>query len=67
MDAPIAKAPPDLGDIDDGGGERCRLLIRHRWMAVAVTGEPHKTTGAALGQIKPLDDLPNGLALDLWG
>jgi hypothetical protein len=36
-------------------------------MAVAVTGEPHKTTGAALGQIKPLDDLPNGLALDLWG
>ena len=67
MNAPIAKAPPDLGNVDDGRRECRRLLIWHGWMAVAVAGEPHKTTGAALGQIELLDDLPNRLALDLWG
>jgi hypothetical protein len=36
-------------------------------MAVTIAGEPHKATGAALGQIEPLDDLPDGLAFDLWG
>ena len=67
MDTPIAKAPPDLSNVDDGRGKCSRLLIGHGWMAVAVTREPHKTTGAALGQIELHDDLPYGLALDLWG
>ena len=45
----------------------CGLLVRHRWMAVTVSGEPHKTARAALGQIELLDHLSDGFALDLWG
>jgi len=67
VDAPIPESPPRLGDVDDGGGERSRLLIRHRRVPVTIAGEPHKPTGVAFGQIEPLDDLPDGLALDLWG
>ena len=40
MDAPVAKSPPDLGDVDDRRGERPGLLIRLGRMTVTVSGEP---------------------------
>ena len=67
MDAPIAEAPPYQGDFDDGGVQLLGLPVGNGRMAVAIAGEPHKATGAALGQIEALDHLPDGLALDLWG
>lgn len=67
MNAPIAKASPHLCNIDDRGTELHRLLIRRRRVTVTTAGEPHKTARSALGQIKPLDDLPDSFTPDLWG
>ena len=67
MDAPVAKASPHLRNIDDRGTEHHSLLIRRRRIAVTASGEPHKTARSALGQIKSLDDLPDGFTSDLWG
>ena len=67
VDAPVAEAPARMGDLDDPPGQLARGGIRLGWMAIAVTGEPHKTTRSALGQVVFFDHLANRLALDLWG
>jgi hypothetical protein len=67
MDAPVAKASSHLRNIDDRGTKRHRLLVRRRRVTVTAAGEPHKTARSALGQIEPLDDLPDGFTPDLRG
>jgi len=67
MDAPVAKTSPHLRNIDDRRTKRRRLLVRFRRVTVTAAGEPHKTARSALGQIEPLDDLPDGFTPDLRG
>jgi len=43
------------------------MRVRQRGIAVTVSGEPHKTTGVTLGEIEPLDHLPDRVPFDLWG
>jgi hypothetical protein len=37
------------------------------WMAITVSALPHKTAGAALGQMVNIHHLPDRHALGLWG
>jgi hypothetical protein len=67
VDAAVAEAAPQVCDLGDPGGQFPVQLAGRRRVAVRVTGEPHKTTGAPLGQIVLLDHLPDGGALGLWG
>jgi len=54
-------------DLDDLAAELFRHVIGLKWMAVAVTGEPHKPAGAPLAQIALLDHGGDGHAFGLWG
>jgi len=65
--APVAKAPAHVRDLDDPTGQLARGGIGLGRMAVAVAGEPHKTARAALGQVVFFDHPADRLALDLWG
>ena len=67
MNTPILKASAGLGDLHDLGAEFQGCLIRLGRVAVAVTGEPHKTARPALRQMMLGNHLSDGLALDLWG
>ena len=67
VDAPVAKAPAHLGDLDDPIGQLARGGIQLGRVTVAVAGEPHKATRAALGQVVFVDHLGDRLALGLWG
>ena len=67
VDAPIAEAPAHVRDLDDPAGQLARGGISLGRVAVAVAGEPHKTTRAALGQVVLADHPGDRLALDLWG
>ncbi|MEI2744295.1 MAG: hypothetical protein V9G22_01690 [Ottowia sp.] len=63
----VAKAPAHLGDLDDPIGQLARGGIQLGRVTVAVAGEPHKATRAALGQVVFVDHLGDRLALGLWG
>jgi hypothetical protein len=67
VNAPVAEAPAHLGDLDNPAGQLARGGIWLGWMAVAVSGEPHKATCAAFGQVVFFDHPGDRLALDLWG
>jgi hypothetical protein len=36
-------------------------------MSIAVAGEPHKSAGAAFGEVELLDQLADRFTFDLWG
>lgn len=67
VDAPIAKGPAGMCDLDDLAADLFRHGIGLGWMAVAVTGEPHKPAGAPLAQIALLDHGRDGGPLGLRG
>jgi len=67
MHPSVTKAATLMGNIDDARSQRLRLLTVHGRVAKAVSAEPHKSAGAALGEFKLLHHLADGLALDLWG
>jgi hypothetical protein len=67
MDTPVAKPSPHQSDFNDRCAQVLSLLIQNGWMAVTVSGKPHKTTRMAFGQIELLNHLPDSFTLDLWG
>ena len=67
VNAPVAKAPARLGNLDDLAREIFGHLVSLGWVAVTVAGEPHKAAGAALGQMVFHDHLADRFAFDLWG
>ena len=47
--------------------ELLRRIVHLWWVAVAVAGEPHKTTSAALRQVMLAHQFADRFALGLWG
>ncbi len=66
VDAPVAESSADLGDLDDLACEILGHRVGLRCMAIAAAGEPHKATGAALGQMVLAHQLADRFALGLW-
>jgi hypothetical protein len=56
-----------MGDLDDLRLQRLGLGTGHRCVAIAVSAQPHKPAGAPLGHLMLVDQLPDGIPLDLWG
>jgi hypothetical protein len=67
VDAPVAEAPSHMRDLDDLAGELLHCCVHLRWVAVAVAGEPHKTTRATLGQMLLAEQPVDRPVLGLWG
>jgi hypothetical protein len=67
MDAPIAKPPPGMRQIDDSDLQRFVLRRLGNQPPQRRSGEPHKPTGATLGDRKPLPHLRHRLSFGLWG
>jgi hypothetical protein len=69
VDAPIAEAPPRLGDVDDLAALSASGLLDPATGGIggSCLGRAPQAAGVALGKIELLDHLADGLALGLWG
>jgi hypothetical protein len=56
-----------MRNINDAASQGLCLLTGHGWVAKTVSAQPHKSAGAALGELKLLNHLADRLTLDLWG
>jgi hypothetical protein len=56
-----------MGDLDDASGQLARGSIGFERVAIAVSGELHKTTRSTLGQVVFVNHPGDRIALDLWG
>jgi hypothetical protein len=56
-----------MRNIHNAASQGLSLLTGHGWVAQTVSAQPHKSAGAALGELKLLNHLADRLTLDLWG
>ena len=67
VDTPVAEASTRMCDLNDLAAELLRHGICLGWIAIAVTGEPHKSACAPFAHITLLNHDGDGSTLDLWG
>jgi hypothetical protein len=67
VDTPVAEASTRMCDLNDLAAELLRHGICLGWMAIAVTGEPHKSACTPFAHITLLNHDGDGRTLDLWG
>jgi len=67
MHPAVTKSTTLMRNINDAAPQSLCLLTGHGWVAKTVSAQPHKSAGAALGELKLLNHLADRLTLDLWG
>jgi hypothetical protein len=67
MHSAVTKPTALMRNIHDSASQGLCLLTGHGWVSKTVSAQPHKSAGAALGELKLLNHLADRLTLDLWG
>jgi hypothetical protein len=67
MHPAVSKPAPLMGNIHNAASQGLSLFTGYGRVAQTVSAQPHKSAGAALGELKLLNHLADRLTLDLWG